>query len=108
MIALREGASKLGHEHFHSGIAEGMLSISFLGVGLLMEMQCKVRRRTIFNISLDFGLVLGSVDSPYLRRPLLLHRFRNSIVKPKGSMGWIATHICWIHNIHQDSHLFFG
>src|SRR3954468_989330 len=23
MIALREGATKLGHEHFHSGIAEG-------------------------------------------------------------------------------------
>ena len=23
MIALREGASKLSHEHFHSGIAEG-------------------------------------------------------------------------------------
>ena len=25
MIALREGATKLGHEHFHSGIAEGTL-----------------------------------------------------------------------------------
>lgn len=25
MIALREGASQLNHEHFHSGIAEGTL-----------------------------------------------------------------------------------
>ena len=28
MIALREGATKLSHEHFLSGIAEGELSIS--------------------------------------------------------------------------------
>ena len=28
MIALREGATKLGHEHFLSGIAEGMLHFS--------------------------------------------------------------------------------
>lgn len=27
MIALREGATKLGHEHFLSGIAEGELSL---------------------------------------------------------------------------------
>jgi 26S proteasome regulatory subunit T5 len=28
MIALREGATKLGHEHFISGIAEGELCLS--------------------------------------------------------------------------------
>jgi 26S proteasome regulatory subunit T5 len=28
MIALREGATKLGHEHFISGIAEGELYLS--------------------------------------------------------------------------------
>lgn len=33
MIALREGATKLGHEHFLSGIAEGKLP-SFLAFGL--------------------------------------------------------------------------
>lgn len=27
MIALREGATKLGHEHFHSGIAEGEFQV---------------------------------------------------------------------------------
>lgn len=27
MIALREGAKQLTHEHFHSGIAEGMISL---------------------------------------------------------------------------------
>ena len=26
MIALREGATRLSHEHFHSGIAEGMFN----------------------------------------------------------------------------------
>jgi hypothetical protein len=30
MIALREGATKLNHEHFHSGIAEGAFHSSFL------------------------------------------------------------------------------
>lgn len=29
MIALREGATKLGHEHFLSGIAEGAFSFNF-------------------------------------------------------------------------------
>ena len=32
MIALREGATKLGHEHFISGIAEGELSVSRIQV----------------------------------------------------------------------------
>ncbi len=28
MIALREGANQLNHEHFHSGIAEGISHLS--------------------------------------------------------------------------------
>jgi 26S proteasome regulatory subunit T5 len=30
MIALREGASQLNHEHFHQGIAEGTFGIPYL------------------------------------------------------------------------------
>ena len=32
MIALREGASQLNHEHFHQGIAEGTFGITYLVV----------------------------------------------------------------------------
>lgn len=48
MIALREGASKLNHEHYLSGIAEGSFLSSFIGVllTLVCHPQCKVRRRT--------------------------------------------------------------
>lgn len=48
MIALREGAAKLTHEHFLSGIAEGrfLQTIWLLRLMCVCE-QCKVRRRTI-------------------------------------------------------------
>jgi 26S proteasome regulatory subunit T5 len=36
MIALREGATKLGHEHFLSGIAEGAFSCLCLGTTVLI------------------------------------------------------------------------
>jgi len=48
MIALREGATKLGHEHFISGIAEGesCLTSQVQAVGLTYTPnQYKVRRR---------------------------------------------------------------
>ena len=36
MIALREGATKLGHEHFLSGIAEGMpIFCLHISIGLM-------------------------------------------------------------------------
>jgi 26S proteasome regulatory subunit T5 len=35
MIALREGATKLGHEHFLSGVAEGMSPSSFFSQFIL-------------------------------------------------------------------------
>jgi SpoVK/Ycf46/Vps4 family AAA+-type ATPase len=35
MIALREGASQLNHEHFHSGIAEGELLVYFAMILIL-------------------------------------------------------------------------
>lgn len=39
MIALREGASQLNHEHFHSGIAEGKLRVySVYLIGELMNL----------------------------------------------------------------------
>ena len=47
MIALREGATKLSHEHFLSGIAEGeTTNISRLAGRLLtlLCLQCKARR----------------------------------------------------------------
>lgn len=46
MIALREGASKLTHEHFLSGIAEGKFR-GLVSLPRLMHFceQCKVRRR---------------------------------------------------------------
>lgn len=50
MIALREGATKLNHEHFLSGIAEGASSFNRCSVCVLMFphlQQCKARRRTI-------------------------------------------------------------
>lgn len=50
MIALREGATKLGHEHFLSGIAEGRLmfaSFWSISTDCLVPLQCKARRRTI-------------------------------------------------------------
>jgi len=56
MIALREGATKLNHEHFLSGIAEGKCSTvnSLLFIySLSLSLQCKVRRRTTWFISLN-------------------------------------------------------
>ena len=49
MIALREGATMLSHEHFLSGIAEGMSSIILKCGRMLMwvTVQYKARRRTI-------------------------------------------------------------
>ena len=49
MIALREGALKLVHEHFLSGIAEGKLVLSSDQDHILISVlsQCKARRRTI-------------------------------------------------------------
>jgi 26S proteasome regulatory subunit T5 len=47
MIALREGATKLGHEHFISGIAEGESCVLADPSGKLTypQNQCKARRR---------------------------------------------------------------
>lgn len=46
MIALREGASKLTHEHFLSGISEGEFWRSGFVLCLTRSCaQCKVRRR---------------------------------------------------------------
>lgn len=55
MMALREGASKLTHEHFLTGIAEGELDlIEQCRLWLLIcRFQCKVRRRTISCTLLD-------------------------------------------------------
>ena len=48
MIALREGATKLGHEHFLSGIAEGkeVRCPLLLGPFLTHLQQYKARKRT--------------------------------------------------------------
>ena len=46
MIALREGATRLSHEHFLSGIAEGTRLSSKLYHLLTPLPQCKARRRT--------------------------------------------------------------
>ena len=48
MIALREGASQLNHEHFHQGIAEGLFGIASLVYSTILTNfpQCKARRRT--------------------------------------------------------------
>ena len=48
MIALREGATQLNHEHFHQGIAEGMFGITSLDKSTILTQfpQCKARRRT--------------------------------------------------------------
>ena len=48
MIALREGATKLTHEHFLSGIAEGMfrsLDVCYATDVIIADTQCKQRRR---------------------------------------------------------------
>ena len=48
MIALREGATKLGHEHFLSGIAEGENGPLYSSDTVLtFSQQCKARKRTI-------------------------------------------------------------
>ena len=49
MIALREGASQLGHEHFHQGIAEGEFEATYVVSSTRVThffIQCKARRRT--------------------------------------------------------------
>lgn len=61
MIALREGATKLGHEHFISGIAEGelcpVLEVRLTGL-TPSQIQYKARRRmtscTLLNRPLDY------------------------------------------------------
>ena len=54
MIALREGATKLSHEHFLSGIAEGKCLV-YLGIrrfaDVFLDQQCRARRRTRSTIS---------------------------------------------------------
>lgn len=45
MIALREGATRLGHEHFLSGISEGMV-IHQLDRPVIHILQSRARRRT--------------------------------------------------------------
>jgi len=67
MIALREGATKLGHEHFLSGIAEGESSLLFsytikIGADIwICGLQCKARRRTIWSTLLSlFIFAAGS------------------------------------------------
>ena len=48
MIALREGATKLTHEHFLSGIAEGMFrsfDVCYATDVIIADTQCKQRRR---------------------------------------------------------------
>jgi SpoVK/Ycf46/Vps4 family AAA+-type ATPase len=58
MIALREGATKLGHEHFLSGIAEGEYMSNDSAVLLtFLLIQSKARRRTTLCISLKITLV---------------------------------------------------
>jgi 26S proteasome regulatory subunit T5 len=58
MIALREGASKLTHEHFLSGIAEGTRFYFFDLNTLVMGFpQCKAKRRTTSCISHDHCII---------------------------------------------------
>lgn len=46
MIALREGATKLGHEHFLGGIAEGDCSFSLTVVnGMLTSVQVQSKKK---------------------------------------------------------------
>ena len=48
MIALREGATRLNHEHFLSGVAEGWLILRWIqNVYLTNALQCKARRRML-------------------------------------------------------------
>ena len=51
MIALREGATKLGHEHFLSGIAEGKEDCTILvgyAVDLLATVQSKKKNDLMY------------------------------------------------------------
>ena len=60
MIALREGASRLGHEHFLSGIAEGMFYFELYWIFKMIDCvisQCKVKRRTTSCTLLNFILL---------------------------------------------------
>lgn len=52
MIALREGATRLDHEHFLSGIAEGEHTPLISPCIDLILLQCKVRKRIILCTSL--------------------------------------------------------
>ena len=45
MIALREGCEWLSHEHFHSGIAEGMRTIPFLDILILIFFSAKQKEK---------------------------------------------------------------
>ena len=45
MIALREGCEWLSHEHFHSGIAEGMLIIPLLAILILIFFSAKQKEK---------------------------------------------------------------
>lgn len=78
MIALREGASKLNHEHFHSGIAEGNVIVLFTrSIRNLTRilLQCKARRRTIsctshsFHVHLvwEFNSIFKSPEVPHFQ-----------------------------------------
>jgi len=50
MIALREGATKLGHEHFLSGIAEGtgFVAFSFLIFSWISTVQSKKKNDLMY------------------------------------------------------------
>jgi SpoVK/Ycf46/Vps4 family AAA+-type ATPase len=76
MIALREGATKLSHEHFLSGIAEGMSSSNIWArVMLFMHfIQCKVRRRITLCISHRLGSVLPLYFCQYFMQDAVFFR----------------------------------
>ena len=73
MIALREGATQLGHEHFLSGIAEGML-FDRAGRSWADDVhQYKARRRMTLCTSHSLRLVvprLVVVASGFVIRPI--------------------------------------
>ena len=67
MVALREGATKLNHEHFLTGIAEAELPFVLLVSWIpshAIRMQCKARRRTT-------SCILHSFAWPYISSFLL-------------------------------------
>jgi 26S proteasome regulatory subunit T5 len=70
MIALREGATKLSHEHFHSGIAEGERSCTSHETILTDHFQYKARKRTISCTLLDILLFYPVIMGNYVHHGL--------------------------------------